>query len=210
MANQPSGARRLKLIPYIGCKSGFSHVFDSLVPDDPGRVYDVFGGGGGFSFYACDRFGSENVEYNDHNPVICNLMKVLKKDPQGLHEEYQGHSKRSSPEYFLEVRRGDLEDGTEGAGRFFYLAKTAFSGKIRFNTKNRFNSPMRKDAGCPMVELDSLLSLSRLIRRMKITNKDYEELGDIKGGFVYLDPPYLNNPNGHDNATVDAGRFLDF
>jgi len=37
----------LKLIPYIGCKSGFSHIFDALIPDNYGhKIYDVFGGGG--------------------------------------------------------------------------------------------------------------------------------------------------------------------
>ena len=37
----------LKLIPYVGCKSGFSHIFDSLVPDNYGKkIYDLFGGGG--------------------------------------------------------------------------------------------------------------------------------------------------------------------
>ena len=80
VANQKS---RLKIIPYVGCKSGFAHIFDELIPPKYGsKIYDIFGGGGGFTFYACKRFGSENIVYNDHNPVIINLMKHLKDTSQ--------------------------------------------------------------------------------------------------------------------------------
>ncbi len=27
----------LKIIPYVGCKSGFAHIFDSLIPDNYGE-----------------------------------------------------------------------------------------------------------------------------------------------------------------------------
>ncbi|ABK77193.1 site-specific DNA methylase [Cenarchaeum symbiosum A] len=199
-----------KLIPYIGCKSGFMHIFDQLVPDDPGRIYDIFGGGGSFAFYACGRFGAKKVVYNDHNPVVANLVRTLQRDPGGLHAEYQKHYSKSSPEYYLGVRDKDLLDGTRGAGRFFYLAKNAFSGKIRFNTKNKFNSPMRKGARCPRVDADALRSLASSISGMEITCRDFAEYDDISGSFVYLDPPYMNNPNGHYNAVVGLDEFSRF
>ena len=201
----------LKVIPYVGCKSGFAHIFDSLIPDSYGeKIYDVFGGGGGFTFYACDRFGSKNVVYNDHNPVIINFMKSLKKSPKELFEQYQRHYKKSGPEYYLAVREKDLEDGLAGAGRFFYLAKNAFSGKIRFNSKNKFNSPMRKNAKCPQIKNDTLTFLSNTIKYLKITARDFKSYADTNRGFLYLDPPYLNNTNGHYNAVVDTDDFVDF
>ncbi len=201
----------LKIIPYVGCKSGFAHIFDSLIPDNCGKkIYDVFGGGGGFTFYACDRFGSKNIVYNDHNPVIVNFMKSLKKSPDELFEQYQKHYKKSSSDYYLDVRDRDLEDGVVGAGRFFYLAKNAFSGKIRFNSKNRFNCPMRKNTKCPQIKKDTVQFLSNTIKHLKITNKDFKNYDDVKDGFVYLDPPYMNNTNGHYNAIVDLTDFVDF
>ncbi len=204
-------AKSLKLVPYVGCKSGFAHIFDSLIPKDYGRkIYDVFGGGGGFTFYACNRFGSENIIYNDHNPVITNLLESLQKHPGLLYDEYQKHHVRSSPDYYLDVRKMDLDDGVRGAGRFFYLAKNAFSGKIRFNSKNQFNCPMRKNAKCPQISRESLSSLSNTIRHLVITNKDYGHYEDVKDGFVYLDPPYMNNTNGHYNATVPLADFVRF
>lgn len=200
-----------KLIPYIGCKSGFSHIFDRLIPDDHGdRIYDLFGGGGGFAFYASQRFGSQNVTYNDHNPVLINLIQTLKKQPDKLYEEYQRHYERSSPEHYLETRDTDLTDGAVGAGRFYYLAKNAFSGKIRFNSKNRFNSPMRKGASCPRISKEALARLSGTIRRLTIENRDFGAYEDVKKSFVYLDPPYMNNSNGHYNATVTVTEFAGF
>lgn len=208
--NQSKG-RHLKLIPYVGCKSGFAHIFDSLIPDNYGsKIYDVFGGGGGFTFYACNRFGSKNVVYNDHNPVITNFIKSLKKDPQSLFKQYQKHYKKSSPDYYLNIREKDLEDGIVGAGRFFYLAKNAFSGKIRFNSKNKFNCPMRKNSSCPQISLESLKILSNVVKHLKITNRDFGYYDSVKDGFVYLDPPYMNNTNGHYNATVDLSDFIEF
>lgn len=201
---------RLKLIPYVGCKSGFSHIFDALIPDGPGRIHDVFGGGGGFTFYACNRFGSENVTYNDHNPVLVNLIKSLKKDPKRLHSEYQTHHAESSPEYYLDMRKKNLKGGIAGAGRFLYLAKNAFSGKIRFNSKNEFNCPMRKNAKCPQIKLEALRSLSGMIQDLEITGNNYAEYAKVRDSFMYLDPPYMNNTNAHYNATVPLEDFAGF
>ena len=201
----------LKIIPYVGCKSGFAHIFDSLIPDNYGnKIYDVFGGGCGFTFYACNRFGSENVVYNDHNPVIINFIKSLKKNPDKLFDQYQKHYKKSSPDYYLDVRKMNLEDGVLGAGRFFYLAKNAFSGKIRFNSKNKFNCPMRKNTNCPQIKRESIRFLSNTIKHLKITKKDFKSYMDVKDGFVYNDPPYMNNSNGHYNATVELDDFIKF
>ena len=131
-----------KIIPYVGCKAGFSHIFDSLIPDGLGRrVYDVFGGGGGFAFYACRRFGPKNVTYNDHNCTVANLITILRDNPADLHGEYQRHFAVSDPEHYLAVRDMDLNCGAVGAGRFMYLAKNAFSGKIRFNRERQVQFP---------------------------------------------------------------------
>ena len=205
------GRSKLKLIPYVGCKSGFSHIFDDLIPDDHrGKIYDVFGGGGGFTFYACNRFGSENVIYNEHNPVIANLMQTLKQDPDRLYTEYQKHYRNSNSDYFLRLRKMSLSGGVREAGRFLYLAKNAFSGKIRFNSKNEFNCPMRKNSACPQIDREDILHLSDLIHDLAIFQKDYRDTVGMKNGFVYLDPPYMNNANGHYNAVIQIGDFAQY
>lgn len=201
---------KLKLIPYIGCKSGFAHIFDALIPNVTGKICDVFGGGGGFTFYACDRFGSKNVIYNDHNQIIINLMNFLKSDPDGLCAEYEKHRKRSDADYYLKIRTRSLDDGVIGAGRFFYLAKNAFSGKIRFNSKNEFNSPMRKSAKCPRIDVDNIRDLSDKIKHLKITTKDFKYFKNRDDCFLYLDPPYMNNFNGHYNSVVSLEDFVSF
>ncbi|MYB66048.1 hypothetical protein F4X73_15260 [Candidatus Poribacteria bacterium] len=82
----------LKIIPYIGCKAGFSDIFDKIIPDNLAcHICDVFGGGGAFSFYACNRFGSHRVTYNDNNPIVVNLIRHVQKSPQRLWELYNEH-----------------------------------------------------------------------------------------------------------------------
>ncbi len=207
-----NGRNRCHLIPYIGNKSGFSDIFDELVPDDAGsgKIVDVFGGSGAFAIYCCFRFGSDRVVYNDNNPVLANFMTLVRDDVAGLIEEYERHRSMSSPDYFLRVRTESLTDGLRGAGRFLYLAKNAFSGKIRFNKKNKFNAPMRKSARCPSLSEERLRTISDAVRGMAITNKNFEEFQDIRDAFLYLDPPYMNNTNAHYNGVPATDSFARF
>ena len=207
-----NGRNRYHLIPYIGNKSGFAHIFDSLIPSSTSKrkIYDVFGGGASFSIYASYRFGSKNVIYNDNNPTIVNFVRCVKNNPKGLAQEYFKHKRKSSEQHYLDVRQMSLDDGLVGAGRFLYLAKNAFSGKIRFNSSNRFNSPMRKQSKCPNLELEHLSNISRIIKNITITNESYLNYEDVSKGFLYLDPPYLENTNNHYNGVPRTDEFIRF
>lgn len=210
VVNNRSGSC-LKIIPYIGCKAGFKNIFDAIVPDNPAcRIYDVFGGSGAFAFYACHRFGSRLVNYNDNNPVVVNLIRQVKSNPYRLCELYGEHYKKSSPDYYYRVRELGLEEDIEGAANFLYLAKNAFSGKIRFNSQNKFNSPIRKGSSCPKLNLESLIELSSIIKDMTITNLNYQDFANIQDSLIYLDPPYFNNTNGHYNGVLNLEEFNQF
>ncbi len=207
-----NGRNPYHLIPYIGNKSGFCHIFDVLIPDSirNHRIYDIFGGGGSFSIYCSYRFGSKNVTYNDNNPVIANFIRCVRDDPSGLHRQYLMHKQKSGNEYYLDTRDKSLDVGLVGAGRFLYLAKNAFSGKIRFNRSNKFNTPMRKDSRCPDMDLEHLRRTSDIIKDMTITNESYEFYDDTRESFVYLDPPYMNNTNNHYNGVPETDKFIEF
>ena len=208
--NNKSG-NHLKIIPYIGCKAGFKDIFDVIIPDNlTCRIYDVFGGGGSFAIYASQRFGSHLVNYNDNNPVVVNLIRHVQSNPKQLWELYNEHYRKSTEDYYFRVREMNIGNSVEGAANFLYLAKNAFSGKIRFNSKNRFNSPIRKGSSCPKVERDSLLELSSTIQSLTITNSDYRDFADIQDSFLYLDPPYFNNANGHYNGVLNLNEFNQF
>lgn len=205
------GRNQYHLIPYIGNKSGFAHIFDRMIPDlTRRRFYDVFGGGASFSIYCSSRFGSKRVTYNDNNPTIVNFIRYVKEDPKGLHGQYMKHREKSDGQYYLDVRDKSLDDGLTGAGRFLYLAKNAFSGKIRFNGSNKFNAPMRKNNRCPDLKLDRLAEISNTIKDITITNEPYEHYGTVRDSFVYLDPPYMGNPNSHYNGVPETDEFIRF
>ena len=207
-----SGRNQYHLIPYIGNKAGFVDIFRELMP--PGardkKIVDVFGGSGAFAIYCCFEFGSDGVTYNDNNPVITNFMRHVRDDPDGLIWEYKTHRELSSPEYFMEIRRQTIENGLEDAGRFLYLAKNAFSGKIRFNGSNKFNAPMRKGAPCPVIKEEKIHRISSQIQNMEILNESFEYFEEISDAFLYLDPPYMNNPNAHYNGVPSTDDFIGF
>lgn len=207
-----SGRNQYHLIPYIGNKAGFVDIFRRLMPPGVGnkKIVDVFGGSGAFAIYCCFEFGSDHITYNDNNPVITNFMKHVRDDPDGLIREYKIHRRMSSPEYFLKVRSQTIEKGLKDAGRFLYLAKNAFSGKIRFNGSNKFNAPMRKGAPCPVINEDKLHKISANIQNMQILNESFEYFEGIGDAFLYLDPPYMNNPNAHYNGVPSTADFIGF
>ena len=178
----------LRFIPYIGNKSGYTDIFDKLIPDKFSKLvfYDIFGGGSSFSIYICNRFGAKNVVYNDNNFTIVNLVKTLRDNPKGLILEFRKHHSRSSSEYYYYIRDLDLNDGIIGAGRFFYLAKNAFSGKIRFNSKGKFSCSVRKVPKPRDINEKTLLYISSLIKDLTIKNESFEYFYDVKNSFLYL------------------------
>ena len=207
------GQRGLALISYIGSKRGFVNIFDELIPDHfkDKKIYDIFGGGGAFTFYVCNRFGSENIVYNDVNPVVTNLIRVLQKHPQKLWKEYQIHRNQFSHEYYYDIREQNLKNGIKDAGRFLFLAKNAFSGKIRFNRHGKFNAPIRLSTiKCPDLSKESVIKLSSIIKKLEITTLSFENFKNLKDSFCYLDPPYLNNPNGHYGNEFGFEEFIEF
>lgn len=207
-----NGLNKYHLIPYVGNKSGFAHIFDELVPDDvgSGRIIDVFGGSGAFAIYCGFRFGSRRITYNDNNPVMTNFMECVRDDPEGLVKQYERHRQRSSADYYTKMRQLDIRTGVKGAGRFLYLAKNAFSGKIRFNRSGKFNAPMRKYSKCPTLDSVRLMGISHAIQHMKITCRQFGSLAGTRNAFMYLDPPYMNNTNNHYNMVLSTAGFVKF
>ena len=41
-------------------------------------------------------------------------------------------------------------------------------------------------------------------------NEDYKAFAYVDNSFLYLDPPYFNNTNGHYNGVLDLGEFNQF
>ena len=58
---------------------------------------------------------------------------------------------------------------------------------------------MRKNKSPPKIDRNNMLELSKTIQKLKIINKNYEDITNMKNCFIYLDPPYMNNTNGHYN-----------
>ena len=209
--NVKSGNKKYTTIPYVGNKSGFAHIFDDLIPNNIVNIIDVFGGSGSFSIYCSYRFGSENVTYNDKNPVICNFLRYLRDDVDGLCDEYNKHSVNHSREYFKIIKSKQIISGVSGAGRFLYLCKYAFSSKIRFGS-NGIKPTMSARIGDTTIGLDvtRFHNISRIIKNITIKNDDFMMFKKQRNAFLYLDPPYLDNKNNHYGSVPDSNDFVNF
>ena len=189
-------ARGDSLMPYVGSKARFKHVFDAILPDDPDRVVDVFGGSGAFSLYACRRYGAERVHYNDAAPAMANLMRSVQSSPREVFERWEFHSAQHSRDYFLETRETNLEDGVDAAARTLYLASNSFSGLLLL-TEDGSSMAGPSSHASARADWCRLESTSAIIQGMAITNHDYREFWHEDSALVYLDPPYFLQRSSH-------------
>lgn len=83
----------------------------------------------------------------------------------------------------------------ERAARFIYLNRLCFNGVYRTNRKGQFNVPYGKHTGAPPTE-QHLYRCSVALRGADLRSGDFDETtADAgPGDFVYLDPPYTQNP----------------
>lgn len=208
-----NACNKYSIIPYVGSKSDFHHVFDRLMPCSVRnkRIYDLFGGSGAFSIYCCKRFGSRNVVFNDDNSVIVNLIQKIRDEPKKILQEYENHANKSNRKYYEEQKIKNLQKGIVGAGRFLYIAKNAYSGKIRFNSNGKFNVPMRINLKKPrLINEENFLNVSKTIKHLKIMNKSFECFKNLKNRFIYLDPPYFKTPHQHYGLKINYSDFIKF
>lgn len=132
---------------------------------------------------------------NDLNRDVYSFWVALRdRAPElvsGVQEIYDRFPKRRSgaslhSSLVMQTPRTTLQR----AIRFFILNRITFSGTIEAGgfSQAAFERRFTQSA------IDRLLPLSPVIKKVRFSNKDYEELlhSDGDGVFIFLDPPYLS------------------
>lgn len=174
---------------------------------------ELFAGGGSSWLYVLQNYKPKRLIINDINPNVINLWRCIQSDPKALCEDidsiisnYLSFDWDGRKEFFLKLRKlfnekKDLLTGSNTdvrlAAEFLFLNKTCFNGLWRTNSKGEFNTPFGKPTNLNrdpnIYNKDNILMLSKLIKGVEFTCRDYKDVidDDIVGDvLVYMDPPY--------------------
>lgn len=148
----------------------------------------------------------QNYYVNDINSNIINFYLLLQKEPNTLIseisvlvEKYNGLDLDGKSLMFYELRKrfNSSCESIEKTVLFYFLMKTGFNGVYRENSKGEFNVPFGKKEKITVNE-EYLLKISKIIKKVKFYNMEYEKFlslmqkkGMLDDSFVYCDPPYL-------------------
>ncbi len=176
--------------PWLGGKRNLAKRITTLIDSIPHQTYaEAFVGMGGIFFRRGGRPRCEVI--NDFGRDVANLFRILQRHyPQFLETLRFQLTTRAEFERLVATDPSTLTD-LERAGRFLYLQRTAFGGKVsgrNFGVSKdrpaRFNlstlEPMLEDVHARLAGvIIECLDFEAFIRRY-----------DGPGTFFYLDPPY--------------------
>ncbi len=186
---------------YIGGKSRLAARLVARIAAVPHRTYaEVFVGMGGVFFRRSSQPPAEVI--NDRNGEVANLFRILQRHyPQFLETlRFQLTGRRE----FDRLKASDPATLTdlERAGRFLYLQRTAFGGKV---AGQNFGVDPRSGGGFNLSRIEPLLAdVHERLSGVVIENLDwlaFIDRYDRPETLFYLDPPYFGSEG-------DYGRHL--
>lgn len=181
---------RFKFIRYPG---GKQRLLNFLIPYLPksdsinGLFVEPFVGGGAVFF----AIAPKKALLADVNPVLIDLYRGLRRSPLKVWNIFRSFS--STKKGYYRIRnskyKGDL---AYRAARTLYLNRTCFKGMWRENATGQFNVGYGGQDRRWVINKDTLLAVSRFLRRAKMIVSDFEKVIEycVRGDFLFLDPPY--------------------
>jgi DNA adenine methylase len=199
---------------YIGGKRRLAAALIERIEAIPHRTYaEPFVGMGGVFFRRRRRPPAEVI--NDGNGEVANLFRILQRHyPQFIETlRFQITSRREFER--LRACRPETLTDLERAGRFLYLQRTAFGGKVAGQT---FGVDPGSGASFNLTRLAPLLEeVHERLAGVTIEQLDwlaFVDRYDRPGTLFYLDPPYHGSEDdyvpglfGRDQFAAMAGRL---
>jgi len=170
-----------------GGKSKMTKILDRFFPKDVEKYLETFTGGGSVLLYILQKYQPHVVYANDIDEKLINYYKSVQSEPQTVIDECLDIKNTFTAESFVDEFK-NLDRNK--ASHFFTANKTSFSGlnnnySIQAYTKNFSVSCINK-----------IRDVSNVIQNVNFVNNDFaklEDVIDIDGFFIYLDPPYYGN-----------------
>lgn len=192
---------------YIGGKKKLAPRLVEIIRDTPHDLYaEVFMGMGGV-FFRRDRRPKVEV-INDVSRDVVILFRILQRHYQQFLDTLKWQL--ASRDEFDRLMRVDPETLTdlERAGRFLYLQRLSFGGKVSGRTYGVDRTgPARFD----LTKLVPLLEeVHDRLARVHIERLPFEKFiprFDRAGALFYCDPPYFGNENDYGAGVFDRDDF---
>lgn len=183
---------RAPLLRWAGSKRSLLPVLERCLPPFPGRYIEPFAGS------ACLFFATQppHAVLGDLNEDLINFYRVLRRAPRAVFAALCLWPTDRSTYYDVRSLRPAALPAPQRAARFLYLNRLCFNGVYRTNRSGAFNVPFGTRNGSLPTEAHLLFAAS-VLSRCDIRSGDFETVvQDAEpGDFVYLDPPYTQNPD---------------
>lgn len=165
------------------------------LPEKINGYFEPFLGGGAMFFYIKQKYKPKYCMLSDINKDLIETFKSVRDKPKDLIEFLSRYKEENTSDFYYEVRKkfnGNEISGIERSAAFIYLNKTCYNGLYRVNSKNEFNVPYGKYKNPEIVNSETLLVVSKLLKDVEIKHQEYWKILDYvkKDDFVYLDPCY--------------------
>jgi DNA adenine methylase len=198
----------MKFLRYPGGKSKLLFFLANLLPQSDrikGRYIEPFVGGGSVFLY----IQPERAILSDLNEELIDLYKGIRNYPHKVWETFASFP--SGKETYYRVRDEEYEDKPlyYRAARTLYLNRTCFKGMWRHNPSGNFNVGYGGEERRWVITHDSIVELSRRLRKATLVHSDFELILDrcSDGDFVFLDPPYKPGEKEMSEAHYINGKF---
>lgn len=192
---------------YIGGKRNLSSRITALIQTIPHQTYaEVFVGMGGI--FLKRRWAPKTEVINDYSGDVANLFRILQRHyPQFMETlKFQLSGRRE----FERLKASDPATLTdlERAGRFLYLQRLAFGGKV---AGRNFGVDVSSSAGFNIITLAPQLdAIHQRLAGVTIENlrwQDFLTRYDRPGTLFYLDPPYWGSEDDYGKAMFGRAEF---
>lgn len=192
---------------YIGGKRRLAKQLVAMIAAVPHRTYcEAFVGMGGVFFRRAKVPPAEVI--NDRNGEVANLFRILQRHyPQFLDTlRFQLTGRRE----FERLKRSDPSTLTdlERAGRFLYLQRTAFGGKV---AGQNFGVDPRSGGAFNLTRIEPLLAdIHERLAGVVIEQLDwlaFLDRYDRPETLFYLDPPYFGSEGDYGRELFGRDQF---
>ena len=181
------------IVKWAGGKTKLLPELLKRMPDNFGRYYEPFLGGGALYF----RLGVAPAFLGDTNSALISMYSTVRDSVRFVVNRLRRHRACHSAEHYNNVR-GWFNSHSVGAttvdraAAFIYLNKTCFNGLWRVNAAGDFNVPMGRYKNPPILDEVGLCAASNALQGARLMNTGYHETiaSATRGDFIYFDPPY--------------------